>query len=196
MTASGAHPPEIPSVAGNTEADDTLPSIVGRGGANCQITPGPHTQLFGGARHAPPPPARGTALPAPPPPGVPPRTPLQAPPPPKGPGQQLVGGGGSWRPKPRGRPPPPPPCHGPSSVTVLFLVFLRVTQVGTWMAGGMQSIPRKDSQNRPGHADCRPVCPVLTSVDAVDAVLFSGTELSRSLRRTRCGGIGEGEGAS
>ena len=46
MAASGAHPPEVPSVAGNTQADDTLPSIVGRGGANCRITPG----------HLPPPP--------------------------------------------------------------------------------------------------------------------------------------------
>ena len=55
MAASGAHPPEVPSVAGNTQADDTLPSIVGRGGANCRITPGPHTQLFGGARPPPPP---------------------------------------------------------------------------------------------------------------------------------------------
>ena len=49
MTALGTHPPKVPSVAGNTQADDTLPSIVGRGGANCQITPGRHTQLFGGA---------------------------------------------------------------------------------------------------------------------------------------------------
>ena len=65
MVASGAHPPEVPSVAGNTQANDTLPSIVGRGGANCRITPGPHTQLFGGAQHPPTP--RGTALPGAPP---------------------------------------------------------------------------------------------------------------------------------
>ena len=50
-------------------ADDTLPSIVGRGGANCRITPRPHTQLFGGA--PPPPPPPGTALP-----GAPARTTL------------------------------------------------------------------------------------------------------------------------
>ena len=74
MAASGAHPPEVPSVAGNTQADDTLPSIVGRGGANCRITPGPHTQLFGGARHPPPP--HGNPGNRPPPPGNrPPRRP-------------------------------------------------------------------------------------------------------------------------
>ena len=77
MAASGTHPPEVPSVAGNTQADDTLPSIVGRGGANCRITPGPHTQLFGGARPPPPPGSAGTALP-----GAPPRTPPSKPPPP------------------------------------------------------------------------------------------------------------------
>ena len=87
MAASGAHPPEVPSVAGNTQADDTLPSIVGRGGANCRITPGPHTQLFGGARH-PPPPREPREPPPPPPPWEPPSPaplldpPLQAPPPP------------------------------------------------------------------------------------------------------------------
>ena len=73
MTASGAHPPEVPSVAGNTQADDTLPSIVGRSGANYRITPGPHTQLFGGARQTPPP--RGNR-----PPRRPPRRPSQNPP--------------------------------------------------------------------------------------------------------------------
>ena len=42
-------PLEVPSVAGNTQADDILPSIGGRGGANSRITAGPHTELFGGA---------------------------------------------------------------------------------------------------------------------------------------------------
>ena len=69
MTASGTNPFEVPRVAGNTQADDTLPSTVGRGGANCRITPGPHTQMFRGAR--PPPPPRGE----PPSPAAPP-TPL------------------------------------------------------------------------------------------------------------------------
>ena len=80
-------------MAGNTQADDTLPSIVGRGGANCRITPGPHTQLFGGARHPPPP--TGTPGTAPPPPREPPSPAplLDPPPPPPGAfGQQLVGG--------------------------------------------------------------------------------------------------------
>ena len=86
MTAFGAHPPEVPSVAWNTQADDTLPSIVGRGGANCRITPRPHTQLFRGP---------------PPPPGEPP----PQTPPPRG-LWPTVSWGGIWRPKPRGRPPP------------------------------------------------------------------------------------------
>ena len=103
MAASGAHPPEVPSVAGNTQADDTLPSIVGRGGANCRITPGPHTQLFGGARPPPPPGNRPPRRPSqnPPPPGTPPSQPS----PPKGPPADSYLGGGSWRPKLRGRPP-------------------------------------------------------------------------------------------
>ena len=89
MTASGAHPPEVPSMARNTEADDTVPSIVGRGSANCRITLGLHTQLFGGARH-PPPPQREPPSPAaltPPPPRPLPETPPPSPPPPppKGP---------------------------------------------------------------------------------------------------------------
>ena len=99
MAASGAHPPEVLSVAGNTQADDTLPSIVGRGGANCRITPGPHTQLFGGARHPPPPPREPREPPPPPPgtalPGAPARPPPPSPPPPPplgAFGQQLVGG--------------------------------------------------------------------------------------------------------
>ena len=115
MAASGAHPPKVPSVAGNTQADDNLPSIVGRGGANCRIIPGPHSQLFGGARTPPPPPPPGTGLP-----GAPPRTPpsqnshLPEPPPPTPPPppkglQPTVSWEGSWRPKPRGRPPPPRP---------------------------------------------------------------------------------------
>ena len=112
MAASGAHPPEVPSVAGNTQADDTLPSIVGRGGANCRITPGPHTQLFGGARHPPPP--HGNPGNRPPPPREPPSPaplldpPSKAPPPPPPPLRGLrptVSWGGSWRPEPRGRPP-------------------------------------------------------------------------------------------
>ena len=36
-------------MATHTQADVTLMPI--RGGANCRITPGPHTQLFEGARH-------------------------------------------------------------------------------------------------------------------------------------------------
>ena len=77
MAASGGHPLEVPNVADNTQADDTLPSIMGRGGANCRITPGPHTHVFGGARPPPPrnprnrPPRRPSQKP-----------PLQAPPPP------------------------------------------------------------------------------------------------------------------
>ena len=94
MAASRAHPPEVPSVAGNTQADDTLPSVVGRGGANCRITPRPHTQLFGGARHPPPPgnraPTRTTPSQNPTPSQTPP---LPAPPPPQGASsRQLVGG--------------------------------------------------------------------------------------------------------
>ena len=99
MAASGAHPPEVPSVAGNTQADDTLPSIVGRGGANCRITPGPHTQLFGGAQHPPPPREPREPPPPPPPgtalPGAPPRPPPPRPPRPSpqgASGRQLVGG--------------------------------------------------------------------------------------------------------
>ena len=38
--------PLVPSVAGNTQANDTLPSIGARGGANCRITPRPHTSPF------------------------------------------------------------------------------------------------------------------------------------------------------
>ena len=111
MAASGAHTTEVPSVAGNTQADDTLPSIVGRGGANGRITPGPHTQLFGGARHPPPPTGTpGTAPPEPPSPAPLLDPPLQAPPPPRG-LRPTVSWGGSWRPGPRGR---PPPWHLPS----------------------------------------------------------------------------------
>ena len=79
MTASRAHPPEVPSVAGNTQANDILPSIGARGGVNCRITPGPHTKLFGGARHPPPPPAN----PLPDNPPIAPPSP--PPPPPRGP---------------------------------------------------------------------------------------------------------------
>ena len=43
MTTSGAYPTEVPSVDGKTQANDTLPSIGARGGANYLITPGPHT---------------------------------------------------------------------------------------------------------------------------------------------------------
>ena len=49
MTASGSQFPEVPSVAWNTQVNDTLPSVGARGGVTCRITPGPHTQLFGGA---------------------------------------------------------------------------------------------------------------------------------------------------
>ena len=50
LPASGAHPPEVRSAAANTQADATLPRIGVRGGANRRITPGPHSQPFGGAR--------------------------------------------------------------------------------------------------------------------------------------------------
>ena len=50
LPASGAHPPEVRSTAANTQADATLPRIGVRGSANCRITPGLHSQLFGGAR--------------------------------------------------------------------------------------------------------------------------------------------------
>ena len=60
--AAGAHPHEVPSVTGNTQADDNLPSIVGRGGLNCRMTHGPHTQLFGGARQPPHPPPRESTV--------------------------------------------------------------------------------------------------------------------------------------
>ena len=49
MTAPGAHPPEVPNVAGNTQANDTLPSMGARGVVSCRIRPRPHTKLFGGA---------------------------------------------------------------------------------------------------------------------------------------------------
>ena len=74
-----------------------LVSLVGRGGGNCRITPGPHTQLFGGARPPPPgnpgnrPPRRPSQNP-----------PLQAPPPPPRGLRPTVSWGGSWRPGPRG----------------------------------------------------------------------------------------------
>ena len=69
MAASGAHPPEVSSVAGVTQADDTLPSIVGRGGANCSEVPDP-----------PPGGTPGTAPPPPPPPEPPSPAPLLDPP--------------------------------------------------------------------------------------------------------------------
>ena len=75
MTALGAHPHEVPSAAGNTQADDTLPSIGVRGGANCWITPGLHTQQFEGAQqkvHG-----FGSTKPPPPPWGTPPLTSLE-----------------------------------------------------------------------------------------------------------------------
>ena len=50
LPASGAQPPEVRSRAANTQADATLPHIGVRGGANGRITPGPHSQQFGGAR--------------------------------------------------------------------------------------------------------------------------------------------------
>ena len=56
-----------------TQADDTLPSMRARGGANRRITLGLHTQMFRGARSPPPPPS----------------FPHSPPPPPKGP----LGGG-------------------------------------------------------------------------------------------------------
>ena len=37
MTASRAQPPKVPSVTGNTQADDILPSIGARGGAKYRI---------------------------------------------------------------------------------------------------------------------------------------------------------------
>ena len=40
--------------------DRNSPPPPGRGGANCRITPGPHTQLLGGVRHPRPP--QATAL--------------------------------------------------------------------------------------------------------------------------------------
>ena len=70
--AEGPQAPE-PHVTGtdvSTRTDVTLPSIEARGGVNCRITPGPYTQLFGGARH---PPSGQKPLPDPPPP---PRGPL------------------------------------------------------------------------------------------------------------------------
>ena len=76
MTASGA--PEVPTVAGNTQADDTLPSIGARGKG--RTTHGPHTKLFGGARQSPPPPARQKHPDAPP--IAPTKTPSPSPPPP------------------------------------------------------------------------------------------------------------------
>ena len=50
MPASGAYPLEIRSTAAKTQADATLPCIGVRGGAKRRITPGPHSQPFGGAR--------------------------------------------------------------------------------------------------------------------------------------------------
>ena len=55
MTISGRTPLEVPGVAGNTQADDTLPSIGARGSANSWITPWPRTKLW----RSPPPPRRG-----------------------------------------------------------------------------------------------------------------------------------------
>ena len=49
LPASGAYPPEVRSTAANTQADATLPCIGVRGGAKRLITPGPHSQPFGGA---------------------------------------------------------------------------------------------------------------------------------------------------
>ena len=55
-------------------------------------------------------PAQAKAPPIPPPPIAPPKTPPPSPPPPprEAFGQQVLGGGGSWRPNPRSRPPPVP----------------------------------------------------------------------------------------
>ena len=49
LPASRAQPPEVRSTAANTQADASLPRIEVRGGANRRITPGPHSQPFGGA---------------------------------------------------------------------------------------------------------------------------------------------------
>ena len=50
LTHLRSPPPEVRSAAANTQADATLPRIGVRGGANRRITPGPHSQPFGGAR--------------------------------------------------------------------------------------------------------------------------------------------------
>ena len=77
------------AVEGSAPESPVLPVCVGgqgaRGGAYCRITPGPHTQLFGGARHPPPP----SKSPFQTPPIAPPRTP-----PPRGLRPTVWGGGG------------------------------------------------------------------------------------------------------
>ena len=111
MTATGAPPPEVPSVAGNTQADDTLPSIGARGGANYGITLGPQTQLFGGARAPPPPFHPGKSPTQTPPPQI---APTRTPPPPAQGGLRLmVRGGVSWHPDLRSLPLPPWPTPTP-----------------------------------------------------------------------------------
>ena len=74
-------------------------------GANCRITRGPDTQLFGGAQ-PPPPPGQKPHPDLPPPlslPETPPPPQLQAP---KGASGQRQVGGGSWHPNLRSPPPP------------------------------------------------------------------------------------------
>ena len=99
------HPkPSVPSVAQNTQADDTLPSIAGRGGANCRI--GSHLRRIPNCSEVPDipgnhPPRRPSPSP---PPSPPPPLPAPPPPPPKGPPANSWLGG-CWRPKPS----PPPP---------------------------------------------------------------------------------------
>ena len=65
---------------GNTQADDTLPSMGARGGANCRITPRPHTQPEVPPGQKPLPHPHPMAPPGNPPPSLPPPSPRGPPP--------------------------------------------------------------------------------------------------------------------
>ena len=56
MTASGPAPLRFPVWLGIPKPMIPYPLLGQGGGANCRITPGPHTKLFGGGRQPPPPP--------------------------------------------------------------------------------------------------------------------------------------------
>ena len=73
----------VPSVAGNTQADDTLPSIVGMGGATYWIVSGCIPNCSEMPDLPPPRGTHSTATPPPPTPRTKPPLPSPPPPPPR-----------------------------------------------------------------------------------------------------------------